>query len=764
MWGQPEPGDAGHERRAQVRLHGVRALVALALAIATYLLFPAAPAIESPLYEVGSVAPENVIAPFGFRVAKTNVELATEREASVRATAPVFAVRAAVVDTVRARARRFFDAVAEGLATPGGAGEAQTEAAATAAALRLSPDELTYLRVPAQRAAMADAVVRAFERHLPRGVAPNGALTEVRGEVAVLRDGRLTLVPADSVITYGALVALARAQHPDPRSAVADGLYVKLLGAFFEPTLVPDGPATERRRAEAAAAVDGNKWLVRTGEKIVGAHEVVGREQYEKLRALRDALHARGVEERSPLATWGRVLGSVLLNALLVALLFVALLLFRPALYRNLRVVALFALAFLLIIGTAALVGRMPEPRAELVPVALAAVLFSILFDPRISLVAVMVLAVLVGAQGPFSGTNALFVLLIGGVAAAMSVQTVRRRNQAYLSMLVVAGGYLLAAVALGLTLGWGWREMAMSAGVGAVGAVASIALAMGLLPWAEDFTGIDTYLRLLEWSDLNRPIMQRLALEAPGTYAHTIAMANLVETACNAIGANGLLGRVGTYYHDIGKLERPLYFVENQPKGRNPHDKLKPSASAAIIRNHVREGLALAEEHKLPKAVRAFINEHHGTGRIAYFYEKAKERGDATSPNAAEYAYPGPNPQSAETAVCMLADGVEAAARAMQDPTPQRLRELVEHIVRQRIEQGQLRDAPLTLRQLEILKEQFVRTLLGMYHNRIDYPAAAGGTPTTTLAAVPVAPTVASAAGAATPAQGILPAGRASA
>jgi putative nucleotidyltransferase with HDIG domain len=142
---------------------------------------------------------------------------------------------------------------------------------------------------------------------------------------------------------------------------------------------------------------------------------------------------------------------------------------------------------------------------------------------------------------------------------------------------------------------------------------------------------------------DLNRPIMQRLALEAPGTYAHTIAMANLVETACNAIGANGLLGRVGTYYHDIGKLERPLYFVENQPKGRNPHDKLKPSASAAIIRNHVREGLELAGEHKLPKAIRAFITEHHGTGRIAYFYEKAKERGDATSPNAVEYAYPAP-------------------------------------------------------------------------------------------------------------------------
>jgi putative nucleotidyltransferase with HDIG domain len=235
----------------------------------------------------------------------------------------------------------------------------------------------------------------------------------------------------------------------------------------------------------------------------------------------------------------------------------------------------------------------------------------------------------------------------------------------------------------------------------------------------------VDTYLKLLEWSDLNRPLMQRLSLEAPGTYAHTIAMANLVEAACNAIGANGLLGRVGTYYHDIGKLERPQYFVENQPRGRNPHDKLKPSASAGIIRGHVREGLELAAQYKLPRAVRAFITEHHGTNRIVYFYEKARERADGATPNAAEYAYPGPLPQSAETAICMLSDGVEAAARAMPDPSPERFRELVDRIVRQRLDEGQLRRAPLTLAQLETVKDTFVRVLLGMYHSRIDYPAA---------------------------------------
>jgi hypothetical protein len=372
----------------------------------------------------------------------------------------------------------------------------------------------------------------------------------------------------------------------------------------------------------------------------------------------------------------------------------------------------------------------MPSPRPELVPVALAAVLFSILFDARISLVAAMVLAALVGGQGPFRGTNASFIMLVGGVAAAVSVRTVRRRNQGFYSMLVVAGGYALASAVLGLTLGWTWREVGLGAAAGTASAVVAVSIAMGLLAPAEEFTGIDTYLRLLEWSDLNRPLMQRLSLEAPGTYAHTIAIANLAEAAANAIGANGLLARVGAYYHDIGKLERPQYFVENQPRGRNPHDKLKPNASAAIIRNHVREGLALAEEYKLPKSVRAFITEHHGTGRITYFLEKAKERteGGGAPPNPAEFAYPGPTPQTAETAVVMLADGVEAAARVLADPTPQKLRELVEHVTRQRIEQGQLRDAPLTLKQLETVKEQFVRVLLGMYHSRVDYPVSSGG------------------------------------
>jgi len=360
--------------------------------------------------------------------------------------------------------------------------------------------------------------------------------------------------------------------------------------------------------------------------------------------------------------------------------------------------------------------------------VAVAAITFSITFDPRISMIAVMILAVLMGGQSDFRATNALFLNLIGGVAAAFSVRVIRRRNQAFYSILTIAGAYAVAALAIGLTLNRPFGEIAETAGWGTVNAVVSVMVSMQLLlPLAEEFTGIDTYPRLLEWSDLNRPLMRQLSSEAPGTFQHTLALATLAEEAANAIGANGLLARVGAYYHDIGKLKKPEYFVENQQKGRNPHDMLKPSTSASIIRNHVKEGLELAAEHRLPKSVRAFITEHHGTAAISYFLEKAKER-DGPPSNLNEYAYPGPLPQSAETAIVMLADGVEAATRVLNDPTPQKIRDVIDHIAKMRIDQGQLRQAPLTLQQLDKIKEQFARVLIGVYHGRIEYPAASGG------------------------------------
>jgi cyclic-di-AMP phosphodiesterase PgpH len=421
------------------------------------------------------------------------------------------------------------------------------------------------------------------------------------------------------------------------------------------------------------------------------------------------------------------VAGAVLINGLLITVFGLTMMFYRPAVYRSSRAVTLIAAAFVVILAIAAAVARRDPSRPELIPIALAAVLFSVLFDTRVSLFASVILATLVGLQAPYLGSSTLFLLLIVGAASAFSVRVIRRRDQAYYSILVTAGAYALAELGIGLAAGTPAHAIWYAILVGGINSVVSVALALMLLPPLEEFTGIDTYLKLLEWSDLNRPLLRRLSVEAPGTFAHTMRIANLAEAACDAIGANGLLARVGAYYHDVGKIKKPEYFVENQPRGRNPHDKLKPATSAAIIRNHVREGVELAEEHGLPVGLQAFILEHHGTGRITYFLQKARER-DGNGVDPADFEYPGPVPQTAETAICMLADGVEASAHVLHDATPLKIREVIDHIVRQRIDQGQLREAPLTLKQLEVVKEQFARVLIGMYHHRIDYPSATGG------------------------------------
>lgn len=414
--------------------------------------------------------------------------------------------------------------------------------------------------------------------------------------------------------------------------------------------------------------------------------------------------------------------GSYLANALLLGGVVLALRLGRPPVFASRPSLALLMGMTLLVVIVAAVAARVRPNAPELVPVAFIGVVTSALYDRRMSVATIALVVALIVAQPAYGGDAALFVLLISGGAGALVVRPTSQRDESYVWMLVIALATAAMLAATGLATGQASHALLYAAARGAGTSVVSVMAAMLLMPFAERLTGRETHLTLLEWGDLNRPLLQRLSLEAPGTYAHTIAIANLAEAACRAIGANALLARVGAYYHDIGKLARPQYFVENQPRGRNLHDKLKPSTSASIIRNHIREGLELAEAEHVPASVRAFITEHHGTGTIAYFLEKARER-DGAVPNAAEYTYPGPVPQSAETAVVMLADGVEAAARSLADPSPERIREVIESVVRQRLEQGQLRDTPLTLRQLSVVKREFARVLGGMYHGRVDYP-----------------------------------------
>jgi putative nucleotidyltransferase with HDIG domain len=703
-----------------VRYHAARFLLAPAVAAVAYLAFPKAAAVLPERLETGSVASSDVIAPVGFLVLKSDEQRSREAEALAATVRSLVTAHPASADSAVAAAAHFF-AVLDSTAAAGGA----LEAAAHSLGVSLDRQDLAVLagagRRGTLRRAVLDALALSARGYLPPGASP----AELGREVVLRRGSDERVVPSDSLGSFSDFLEAAAGPTPEQRSPAAEQLYVRLLGTFFRPTLVYERAETERRRDALRRSVDSVQAMVQPGEKIIGAHEVVDEIAAAKLAGYRAAMERGAAGRLRGAVPAAGVLG---VNAVILTLFGVICLYFRPHLYRSARALGFFAVIFAIVAVAAGVVARFAGARPELIPVAFAAILFSVLFDGRIAAVAAMLLAVLIGLQRAFVGSEALFLTLVGGAAAALSVQRVRRRSQAYYSIAIVAAVYALTAVVSGAAEGHAAAAMGRSAALGAINALVSAALAMLVLPLGERFTRSTTDLTLLELADPDRPLLRRLATEAPGTYAHSVAMANLCEAACNAIGANGLLARVGCYYHDVGKLKHPQYFAENQGKGRSPHDQLKPSLSAAVIRRHVEDGMALAAEHRLPDVVKAFIPEHHGTSPISYFIERAREEEPAALAREELFRYPGPLPRSVETAVALLGDAVEAALRVLDEPTPETVADAIDHLIESRVEGGQLREAPLTLAQVEIVKREFVRAYTAMSHSRVEYPEDAGG------------------------------------
>jgi putative nucleotidyltransferase with HDIG domain len=712
------------ERPGRIAGHGARWGLLLALALLTYLLFPVPGGTAS--YEVGEIAADEVIAPFEFPVYKSAADLQLEQDEWARTVYPVYEFREEVLDSVRQSANDLFAALDSAVSPR------ELVDAARVFGIRerdLTPEETDYLLAAARLPALRRSVNLMIDQHLLRGVPGVAFLMEEASPVIleVGRSGRRN-ISRDSVYDFERFMQAMEAVSPDPNSEVANQLFRAILQSLFRPTLVANQAETDSLRAEARSSVNPVDYTVRLNERIVDANELVTEEIQARLAALRQEQIRRGLTETNLLST----LGKILTNALVLSLYWVLLMLYLPSTYASLRQMGVVSLLFgLVIVGAAANVRFLPGAAPELIPVPFAAMLMTVLFGGRLAMVSAMVLAVLLGPQSAYS-SNALFIALVGGVAAALSVRTIRRRNQLLVSVAVVSAAFLLVGLTIGLQVESDLMDVLSEAGLtgalGGVNALICAALVTITLPLFESMAGITTELTHLELSDPARPLLRRLATEVPGTYAHSLALANMCEAACNAIGANGLLARVGCYYHDIGKLKKPQFFVENQSPGVNPHDKLKPEISASMIRNHVKEGVALAKEHRLPDAVTAFIAEHHGTMEISFFLDRAMSKNGEAEVEPGDYRYPGPKPRSVETAVAMLADGVEAALRVLEDQSTDNVRDAIDHLVRKRIEAGQLDDAPLTMAQLTRVREEFLRVFEGTHHNRIDYPKEAGG------------------------------------
>lgn len=703
--------------------HGVRILMLLGLACSVVLLFPVTPVPDLPVLEKGMVSEETIIAQVAFPVYKSDEELARERAEAAAGVAPIFVYESTAIDTMLARVQTFFarvDSVAAEGAEP--AVRAGMNRLLQSYGVVTGDDAHDALRSPALRAQLRRALENAIKTELPVGIASSGELegssvTQLR----LRRDGQEILLPRDSVLTAQGFFERATRHIPRGTAASISELQRLILIRFFEPSIRLDRVATEMARERARQAVPAIKAEVLQGEKIIGAHEVVRDAEMERLQAYRDQL-ARLGEVGSGVTSRLRAAGGFLFSLSILVIFGTSLLFARPGVYHEFRHILLITLLVLTLIIAAAFSSRSGWP-VELVPIALPTVIVAALWDGRMALTLSLVLALLLAGQTPFLGLSPLYTLVLGGAAAGLGVRVVRRRAQTWVFVAVIAAAYILAAITLGLLRSRSAAEVFTSAGLGVLNAIASTLIATGFLPLLESFVRITTEQRLLELSDMNHPLLQRLQREAVGTFSHTLNVANLAEAAARAIGANALLTRVGTYYHDVGKVLKPHYFIENQPLGRNPHDKLKPSTSAAIVRSHVTEGLRLATEAKLPDPVKDFIAEHHGTQLISFFYDRARELDPEAELDPRDYSYPGPRPRSRETAILMLADSIESAARVLHDPTPERIRALVDRIVETKISHGQLEDAPLTFGELTRVKEAFVTGLSGIYHQRIDYP-----------------------------------------
>jgi len=500
-----------------------------------------------------------------------------------------------------------------------------------------------------------------------------------------------------------------------------------VASALFQDLLVPnfvyDDAASKERWAEREALISPTNGLVRENEVIVRQGDIITEEIQLKLISLDQEL----TERSGGRVIWKTLMGQFILTAATFLIFFLYLFLLRRPIFDDNKMVFLIALLFLGVIGVYGIALKAALLDMYVVPVAIVAILLTVIFDSRVALFGVLTVALL-GSHFLNYNFAFTFATVFASTLGIFSVRDIRNRGQFFISASIVFAGYMTVLLANYLLQNTPVERLLDETVFVAINSVLLL-LAYPALWIFERAFGVTTDLTLLELSDTNHPLLKELSLKAPGTFNHVLQVANLAEAAAAAIGANALLTRVGALYHDVGKMTKPEYFVENQRGGANPHDGLKPRMSALIIASHVKEGLELARKVRLPKEVEDFIPMHHGTTRIEYFYHRAvaqRKEGDAEIQDS-EFRYPGPKPSSKETSILMLADSVEAASRSMVSPNHKRLQALIESIVESRREDGQLDDTDLTFSDLNTIKETLLNVLMGVYHVRVKYPGDEG-------------------------------------
>ncbi|MFO7654094.1 MAG: HDIG domain-containing protein [Candidatus Krumholzibacteriia bacterium] len=697
--------------------------MALLILILHLILFPPLPRFTSDFPAMGEIAEEEVRAPITFRAPLLGRDVEMRRLEKVVVEPPVLReLLTQPGQDPRERFASFRTAVREQRERRNAGAEEDAAALLALQYPQITEADLRRLIQDPDAPRLLNEMERVLSEVVGDGVVdmlPPGSYTRVwvvRNKTETLREvGEVT--PQSRISER--LTASLRSRELSPVDAVwAAGV----LRPFVIPNVVFDAEESRQRQAQVRDTVATEREFIR-GERIVDRGVRVTEQQALYLQKLADTLAERGGGASPGQRLRAHATRTVLLLLILGLYGWLAVVHFAHVLVRR-RILLALGISILAYLGGAAFALHQPGLGAFAVPVILLSLLATVLFRDRVgyatSLLAVGLLLML-----PDLTTGESLALLLLGTVTVVAVRRIQKRSQFYQTIGLLTLLSLVLITVVRTAEGGAWSAIGAEYLVGLFTPILLVAFALFLLPVIEPLVGVVSDLTLLELSDLNHPLLQRMALEAPGSFHHSQVVGQLGETAARAIRANALLVRVGALFHDIGKMAKPEYYVENQHPGggRNRHDELSPSMSALVIAAHVKDGMEMGRKWRLPRAVIDFIPEHHGTQVMEYFYHKALEGDGNETVKVDDFRYPGPKPQSRETAVLMLADAVEAATRSLAKPTPGRIREITKQIVDKRMLSGELDECNLTLADLARIREAFIPLLTGIHHARIAYP-----------------------------------------
>ncbi len=700
------------------------------------LLFSSSKSFKYTDMKEGSIATKKVVAPYNFYVLKTDEEIKEERE-EVRQSVPYYFVPNDSLKSAQVRLLNDVVLYIEGqhprMSTTDSTGNISRDSLLhvqnelklkfdidiTTTNLNLLYDLLNNPRKTRELKKRLDDIsglIRSgiLDRSLEKIVRPNVRLVNGTFEENL---------PPDRRVDVDLFMETVRENLMNAFNENQTDVILHLVDQVVTPNVIYSRNITDKAMDSALGNVALTKDMVYENERIVDANERINEEIYQRLYSLEMSKVERSRQE----GNWQNTIAYLGKTLLLTAILFmVALYLFsfRRKLFNDNKKLLMISLIMMIQLILAAIISGPLDWPVYLIPTTIASMLLAILIDSGIAFVVTAAIALILGGvQG--GGVDITLLTLISGMVSIYSVYEIRTRNQIFKAIIFIAVAYFLVILSLTAMRYDSFMDLFRVFTYNLLpNAIFSSFITFMILGVFERAFDVTTDVTLLELSDLNHPLLKRLSLEAPGTFHHSMVVGTLSEAAAKAIEANPLLARVGSYYHDIGKMEKPEYFVENQMDSDNRHGKLSPNMSALVLSSHVKNGIEMAKRFGIPKSIRDFIPEHHGTNIMKYFYHKAREHaGDKDDINESDFRYPGPKPQSKETAIVMLADAVEAATRTVQNPTPTRLRAFVEELVDQRFRDGELDECNLTFKDLKLIIDAFMPVLFGVFQHRIEYP-----------------------------------------